>query len=128
MLNRDTITPETQGRIDAASVIVAFTLEPLSHALDSELRYAIQRNKPILVLYDQHVGITVDFGNYARVKQVELDYFNTDDTLRKVGAFLTEQNRISGNNKENREVGLETALLSIGLGLLALWAINRVAS
>jgi hypothetical protein len=116
------ISDETTHRIKQSSVLVAFSLEILTPALQSELRYAMTINKPILVLYDQGVK-NIDFGNYKRIKEVELDYLNTDDTLKKVSDFLDDQRK--GRSKvTDKEIGLETAILGIGLGLLALWALN----
>lgn len=116
------ISDETSSRIQRASVVVAFSLEDLTFPMQHELHFAMKLQKPILVLY--HRGVkNIDFQGYKKIKEVELDYLNTDDTLKKVGDFLEEQRK--GTSITDKEIGLETAVLGIGLGLLALWALTK---
>ncbi len=115
----------TQERIAAASIVVGFGLEEGTSVMAEELKYAIQIQKPIVFVYDKPTGNTIDFGSYDKIKTVEIDYMDTDDAIHTVAEFLGQ---LPENQKHKKEIGLSSALIGVGLGLLALWALNKSES
>lgn len=115
----------TKERIAAASIVVGFGLEAPTNVMIEELKYAIQLKKPIVFVYDKSTGNTIDFGNYGKIQIAEIDYLDTDDAIHTVAEFLE---KLPQNQKHKKEIGLSTALIGVGLGLLALWALNNSES
>lgn len=113
---------ETKSRIKASSFVVAFALEGLAHRMRIELQHAIALKKPIIVLYNPYLGKTLEFEDYKNVKEFFLDYSNTDETLHQVADFMDS---FKYPAKEKNQNGAGVALVGIGLGLLALWALSK---
>jgi len=112
----------TKERIKSASIVVAFGLEVPTQVMIEELNYAMTLQKPIVFIYDESTGNTIDFGDYKKIQIVEIDYLDTDNAIHKVAGFLEG---LPESQKHKKETGLSTALIGVGLGLLALWALNR---
>lgn len=122
--NGAAISQETRNRISNASIIVALGLEQLTPIMQSELEFASQlTNKPIVIINDSRVGQTIDFGNNQNVRHVDIDFLDTDEALKEIAEFL--EKLPTKNNKEKNEIGLGIALIGVGLGLLALWALSK---
>jgi len=112
----------TKERLAAASIVVAFGLETPTNVMVEELNYAMKLQKPIVFIYDESTGNTIEFHNYDNIQIVEIDYLGTDDAIHKVAEFLE---KLPESKKHKKETGLSTALIGVGLGLLALWALNK---
>jgi hypothetical protein len=122
------ITSETQQRIARSSVVLAISLTKMSKLLQEELAYAIEQNKPIVVLYDKKKGKTINFGAYKNFKEIHVDFNQTDQALHEVASFLKEtvkNQEAQSKKKSDSETGVLLGVLGIGLGLLALWAISK---
>lgn len=115
---------ETARRIAASDVFVSFFLEDLTPAMKQEADHALQLKKPTLELYNPDIIQKVNTKLPSFYQAVPIDFENTDDTLHKVGEFIDQ---IAPTYKFDKKAnGLSVALVGIGLGLLALWALNRV--
>lgn len=123
-LQNSTISSETKARISKSKFILAFAMNDLTEVLRNELEFALGKNKPIIVIYDQAEGETIDFYDNANVKTVFIDYYKTEDALHKISVFLEEKFRGIEQQKRNTENAIGTALVGIGLGLLAYWALS----
>jgi hypothetical protein len=127
------ISSETQNRIARSAVVVAISLYKMSPQLQAELQFAMQENKPIVVLYDEKKGKNIDFGAYNKVKEINIDFNNTDEALHQIAPFLKSisQQEAKNNQSEKQsaestnENGLVIGVIAIGLGLLALWALAK---
>lgn len=117
------ISNSTQERISNAAIIVAFGLENLTPLMESELAFAMLTNKPIVIINDKNIGQTIKIENSNNVHQVAVDFLDTDAALHDIVNFL--ERLPTKNKKEKNEIGLGSALIGIGLGLLALWALSR---
>jgi len=118
----NSISSSTKDRIKNSSLVVAFGLEKLSLAMRNDLDYAIKLNKPIILINDKNIGPTIQFKDYKNINKVNVDFLDTDDALHSIADFL--QNLPVKNKEEEKEIGLGTALLGVGIGLLALWALS----
>jgi len=112
----------SKERLSAASIVVAFGLEAPTNVMIEELKYAIQLQKPIVFIYDESTGNTINFDNYDKVQIAEINYLDTDDAIHTVAEFLE---KLPESQKHKKETSLNTALIGVGLGLLALWALNK---
>ncbi len=128
--NTSSITNETQTRIENSSFVVAFCVDGLTKLLKEELSYAISKKKPLIVIYDSAKGKKINFKDNVNVKEVFVDFTKTDDALHKIAEFLRTSLAASTTKKttkktQNEDSGLGIALLGIGLGLLAAWALSK---
>ncbi|MEM9985129.1 MAG: hypothetical protein AAF804_08540 [Bacteroidota bacterium] len=112
---------ETQRRIRKSPVVVAFALDKLTRRMKAELTYAIHQKKAIVVIYDQSKSRTLTFKDYKNVMEEWIDYDQTEDSLHNVSEFLDEYFA----KKEKGQGQLGTAIVGVGLGLLALWALSK---
>ncbi len=134
------LSSETKNRIDRSRIVIAFSGSKLTSHLKQELIYAKSQNKTIVVIYNTSIGKNLIFKDYEKVQEFYLDYDNTDRTLHEIAQFLRDKadNLKRGKSKPNSaatrgsrkkvqatESGALTALLSIGLGLLAFWALSK---
>jgi hypothetical protein len=125
------ISSETQNRILRSAVVVAISLYQMSPQLQAELQFAMLQNKPIVVLYDEKKGKNIDFQDYKKVKEINIDFNNTDEALHQIAPFLKSISEQSAKNnakqtkESNTENGLIIGVLAIGLGLLALWGLAK---
>ncbi|MBI5913963.1 MAG: hypothetical protein HY842_01185 [Bacteroidetes bacterium] len=124
LLNQSTgITKETERRINQSSIVAAFGLENLTLQMQAELSYAIARKKPIIVIYDKGIGRTVDFGEYKNKQEIHTDFLDTENALHEIARFLG--GLPAKNTTSKKDIGVAEALLGVGLGLLALWALSK---
>jgi hypothetical protein len=124
------ISQETKLRIDNSRFVVAFCLESLSYLLTEELNYAILKQKPIVVIYDVDAGKKINFKEVGDVKEVFVDFSQTDDVIHEIADFLRAKLKLSQTQSElqqtrNNNTGLSIAVLGIGIGLLAAWALSQ---
>lgn len=120
---------ETKLRIDYSKFIVAFAVTGLSRNLKNELLYAIEKKKPIIVIYDKTKGKTLHFKKYSNVNEVFVDFKNHEESLHSIAQFLRKHvyNKELSTSKKStseKESGLGAALIGIGLALLAVWALS----
>lgn len=120
---------ETQARIQRAGIVLAICLEKMSPLLRNELTYAMQQQKTIVVLYNKINGERIDFGDYQHVREVHIDFEQTDKSLQEVAAFLQSElhkkakaEAAAEAKKAQEQNAMILGLVGIGLGLLALWA------
>lgn len=114
--------PETRQRITNCSIVIAFSLEKLTPIMKEELKFGASTSKPIIILYDKSNGkIQVDFENYKNWTAIPIEFNDTEKSLKKVVKFLET---IPARSAE-RENSATEAIVSIGLGLLALWLISK---
>lgn len=128
--NVSTTSIETKTRIDHSSFVVAFCIDGLTKLLKDELKYAITKKKPLIVIYDRAKGKKINFKDNINVKEVFVDFTKTDDALHTIAEFLRSILSKATVNKtarktQNEDSGLGVALLGIGLGLLAAWALSK---
>jgi len=127
-LNNTSINFETKNRIDNSTFVVAFCVEGLTEFVKAELDYAISKKKPIIVIYDVAQGETLNFNSNANINEVFVDFNKTDEALHNIADFIRSKiglTKIKPTQKPNNESGLGVALLGIGLGLLAAWALSK---
>ena len=118
------ISFETKERIDNSRFILAFAIGRYSRILKNELEYALSKKKPIIIIYDKKERNKIKFPNRSNVKEVIIDYYNTDEALHQISNFLNEQFADLNSRKKSNEHAIGTALIGIGLGLLAYWALS----
>ncbi len=124
---------ESKNRIQKSDYVVVLSMTNLSPRLKSEIDYSINQNKPIIIIYDKAKGKNLKLLNQKNIKEVELDAYNSEDTLNSIADYLANQSpatkkqssntKIVKSSKANGEsigVAFGIALLGIGLGLLAL--------
>lgn len=130
---RNELSVETAQRIERCSFVLALSLYKMSTTLQKELRYAISQNKPIVVIYDQKIGKTIDFEGYANVKEIHVDFNNTEAALHQIAQFLQHNlyppviqttNNVTTDNSDSN-LGIALGVVGIGLGLLALWGLVK---
>jgi hypothetical protein len=128
--NISNISSETKTRIENSSFVVAFCIDGLTKLLNEELSFAISKNKPLIVIYDNAKGKKINFKDNVNVKEVFVDFTKTDDALHKIAEFLrTSLSKTyvkkTTQKTQNEDSGLGIALLGIGLGLLAAWSLSK---
>ncbi|MDX1939376.1 MAG: hypothetical protein SFU99_02425 [Saprospiraceae bacterium] len=121
----DGVNEETKKRISQSSVIVAFGLEDLTLTMQAELQYATTLNKPIIAIYYKELGHTMDFKGYKNKQEIFIDYYDTESALHQIAKFL---GALPESKTSKNEIGATEAIIGIGLGLLALWALSKVKS
>ncbi len=125
-LNSLNISTETKTRINNSKFVLAFCIEYFSPSLKQELDYALTVNKPIVVIYDQSEGKKINFPNNSNVKEVYIDYDNTDATLHEVSKFIKSKfSEIQKNEADKNGSAIGIAIVALGLGLLAAWALSE---
>ena len=122
-LGRKHLPTETQVRIKRATFVVAFCLSKLTPQLKKELEYAISLKKPIIVIYDSKIGKTIHFKNVLNVNEVFVDFNNTDTALHNIAEFMRKYSKTKEKENENTSLGI--GLITVGLGLLTLWALTK---
>ncbi len=123
-IGKSNISRETKERINNARFILAFSIGRYSKILKHEIEYALSKNKPIIIIRDKKEKNIFHFPDKSNVKEVLIDYYNTDEALHQISDFLEKQfNNIELKQKKN-ENAIGTALVGIGLGLLAYWALS----
>ena len=125
-LHNANISVETKKRIDNSRFILAFSINGFSPTLKNELDYALKKSKPIIVIYDYKEGRTINFPNNADVKEVSIDYYNTNEALHQISEFLDSKFTDIELKNKNTENAIGVALVGIGLGLLAYWALSEI--
>jgi len=127
--NETEINSETHNRIERSQFIVAFCLNKLTKHLKQELETSIQLKKPIIIIYDKYGNNKINFGKYMNVKEVFVDFNDIDSASHTIASFLKEKLKIAKSTKvtkkEKSNNGLGLALIGVGLGLLALWALSK---
>lgn len=121
---------ETTQRIERCGFVLALSLNKMSATIRAELQHAVSQNKPIIVIYDKKVGKTIDFKNYAHVKEVYIDFNNTEIALREIADFLQKDSVTPAHThnvltKNDSALGIALGVINIVLGLLALWSLGR---
>lgn len=115
---------EDKIRISQCDIIIAFSLEKLSKELTNELEEAINQNKRIIIIYDKSTGKNINFKSYNNLKEIYVDFNDTDKALNDISSFIKSQpGRKTQKRKKENALGL--AFMGVGLGLLALWALNK---
>lgn len=127
------INTETKKRIDNSTFIVAFCADGLTKFVKEELNYAILKKKPIVVIYDTTKGKKINFKTNTNIKEVFVDFNKTDDALHSIANFIRSKIQITQVKRTkqqttNNDSGVGVALLGIGLGLLAAWALSKEKS
>ena len=125
----------TKQKILKSQVFVMFSTANLSEAVKQEIEYALKSDKRVVIFYDKVRGKNLDTFHIKNKNLVEAQFDpRKDDTatiLKKVmdhGGFLGPKSltplskRKNGANTTNMAIG---ALVGVGLGLLALWALTR---
>jgi len=123
-IGKSTISQETKERINNSRFILAFSIGKYSKILRDELEYALSKNKPIIIMYDRKEKNKIHFPNKNNVKEVLIDYYNTDEALHQISNFLDEQFNDIKLKQQKNENAIGTALVGIGLGLLAYWTLS----
>lgn len=118
----NSVSFETHKRIKRANWIVTFPFQNLSPIVRKELNEAIKLGKPVIVVYDEKIGKTINFGKYKNVKELTFDFDqkSTDSVLHDVADFMRTN---EPKTEEKPSIPLGVALIGIGLSLLALFAI-----
>jgi len=122
MMGRQSKTA-TRERIKKSALVVAFSLENQTGTMRKELLSAMELNKPIVVIYDKNIMYNLDLGEYSSLKEVDVDFLDTDQALHDIAAFL--EKLPTKTLQDKKDIGIGTALIGIGLGLLALWALSE---
>lgn len=121
--NSTALNQETKTRIDSANMVAIFALEGVSKGVNEEIVYASQKNKPVIVLFQKGFPqgrIPKD----DNIRAVEVDFNSIDKASHEVAEFLKDQ--FPGRTKKAKETsGSGSALILLGLGLLAAWAITK---
>lgn len=118
----------TKRRIMDSGIVVCFALsKKLSSEMKFDLETAMNAKKPILVIYDKHQDEVIDFNNYPYLKKVKIDYSNSNTALDEIAAFLKQTIEKSKPQKAVKSDNTPAllALLGIGVGLLALFALSK---
>jgi len=123
-ISKSNISRETKERINNSRFILAFSIGRYSKILKNELEYALSRKKPIIIIYDKKEKNKIHFPNKSNVKEVIIDYYNTDKALHQISDFLDQQFNNAEIKQKKNENAIGTALVGIGLGLLAYWALS----
>lgn len=122
-LQSQDISSETKKRITNSRFVLAFSIDDFTDTLRQDLDFALTENKPIIVIYDTNKGRNINFPNNANVEEVFIDYYNTDDALHQISKFLKARFVELDKNQKKNENALGIALVAVGLGLLASWAL-----
>ena len=123
----ETVNSETKNRIDKASFVLCFSPDNfLSKNLIAELSYADKINKPIVIAFDKNYlqpKIPVSGKN---VKFFSVNFYDIDSSINQIASFLEEalKNGKVKNNTQNSNDGLAKVLVTLGIGLLAAWALS----
>ena len=113
------ITSETQKRIKTSDIVLVFDLDGEPSAVNEELAYALKVKKPVIIIQGEHPHL--NYPNNNNIKTVRLNYYNPDETLHEIARYIKEK----FNRQQKSEEGMILALVSIGLGLLAYWALSK---
>ena len=115
--NRDS---ESANRITNSSYVVVFSMTPLTTRLQNEIKFAVARGKPIIIVYDKNNGKNI-YHNERKIKEVSLDTKKPEDTISEIAEYLNTATKFKNNQvSRDQENGVGIALIGIGLGLLAL--------
>ena len=88
--------------------------------------YALTLNKPIVVIYDQSEGKKINFPNNSNVKEVYLDYSNTDKNLHEISEFIKNKfSEIQKNETDKIGSAIGITIVALCLGLLTAWALSE---
>ncbi|MEA3495237.1 MAG: hypothetical protein U9R42_04300 [Bacteroidota bacterium] len=121
-LHSKSISNETKIRIEKSRFILAFSIDKFTETLKEELEYALAKNKPVVVIYDEQQGKNIKFNKNKNVEEVYIDYYNTDEALHQISDFL--RTKFSNAEKKQTENAIGIGLVAIGLGLLVNWALT----
>lgn len=124
------VSMETLRRIKESSFVVSLCLVKLSKQQNVELQAANKLKKSIVIIYDKSKGKQENFKGHTNIKEVSVDFSKTDDALHEIASFLRNRFKVSKTRKvskkqQEEDSGLGVALLGIGLGLLAVWALSK---
>ncbi len=112
---------ETKRRIEEAQFVLAFDLGRSRNIFKQELKYAQSLQKPVILLKDKQRSFLSRHPSYFQ--EFYIDYYNTDETLHKIARFIDEQFK-EKEKEEKKDQAFATALVGIGLGLLAYWFLS----
>lgn len=119
----------TKRRIIESGIVVCFALsKKLSSEMKFDLETAMNAKKPILVIYDKHQDDVINFNNYPYLKKVKIDYSNSNTAIDEIALFLKktiENSTTKKTVKKTDNTPALLALLGVGVGLLALFALSK---
>lgn len=124
-IGKSNVSSETKDRINNSRFILAFSIGKDSQILKDELKHALLKNKPVIIIHDTKEKNRIHFPNNNNVKEIIIDYYNTDKALHQISNFLDKQFTTIELKQKNNENAVGTALAGIGLGLLAYWALSE---
>ncbi len=119
------LSEESKRRIQESSFVLAFAFGRMSKILREELEYAISLNKPVIIVYDNiNKNKRILNGQSNQVIEIVMDYYNQDVILHKISEFLSRE--LKSKNKDNKkESAVGTAIVALGLSLLAYWFLSK---
>lgn len=115
------ITTESKVRIDKSQFIVAFSLEKPSAKMQADITYAITKGKPIVVVYKSGERNKLNLPKGS--KEIELDFNDPSAAQHELAEYISGlKNRTKTQKKDS---GLGIALVTVGIALLAAWALSE---
>lgn len=116
----DHIPSAVAQMIDASTLFIAFCTKQLGPKVMQEIRYALNKSKPILLIVEQGVEVPDLLKGFPALT---FDPQRPGDFEKRLLDHLdSNQARYQLKKKEARAVG---TLLGIGLALLALWLLTK---
>jgi hypothetical protein len=128
--NSSLISTETKRRIESAVAVLIFIAENVSEKVNAEILHAQKKKKPIIVISENNIKINK--GSYPNIELFRFNKHNPDQTLHDVVMFIKNVHTLGSNNTPTKKKqiskeasGIITAVLGIGLGMLALYSLKR---
>jgi len=131
-LGSQKLKSSTRQNIDDANVFVMFSTENLSSVVREEVEYALSKNKRVVIFYDKQTGKNLNTSNIQNPNLYETRFDpQNDDTVNilqqvlKHGGFVPAGTPVEMAKNKNKGI---SALVGVGLGLLLMWGISKLAS
>lgn len=118
---------ETKKRINASSLVVAFSLEHLSEMVLKEINYSLSKKKLIIVVIDSKYAKEIALSKeHPNIGTIGIDKNNpySSQTLEKIASFAKTFSE-NKKKKEKEESSAGLALVGVGISLLALYLMNK---
>jgi hypothetical protein len=115
------LTTAVRQMVDASELVVGFYTGKLTQPVVDEIRYAIDRGKPVLLVIEEGVALLPSFRGLPHVTfRPEQDPGQTVSDI--VGFLKKYRTRFGLKQQESQALG---ALLGLGLILLLLWLATK---
>lgn len=116
------LSESTQLRIKDAHIFLMFSMSPLSSIVQAEVMLALGLAKPVVVFYDKRVG-----KNLMNVPAgvIEEAFDPVDENAGVILQRILSDQRLQATWEKKESGNGVAALVAVGLGLFALWAMTK---